>query len=281
MSSRLSYYAFIVLLLPVLAVGQVFGPRKVESSIAIAAIDSNSLRAPSASPDLSSPAVLPRMAPELALQVFHGRSVIQAQQLAGYSAKTVVDAELPATAQKGEYELQRHYSAPHTLEFTAVHYTGDGFIKSNVITRLLQSEVDHVKQDDPSLTAVSDANYKFSYRGSGLLNGRSVHVFNVKPRKKRAGLFKGKIFLDAYTGSLVRVEGSVVKSPSFFVKKIEFVQDYTDVGNFTFPAHIHSDAVARVIGRTIVDIYHRDYKPVTAPVEAAQHVSPGPAVSAQ
>jgi hypothetical protein len=103
-------------------------------------------------------------------------------------------------------------------------------------------------------------------------NGRLVHVFQVKPRKKRVGLFKGKIFLDAYSGSLVRVEGSVVKSPSFFVRKIEFVQDYADVGSFTFPVHIHSDAIARVIGRTIVDIYHRDYQPLTAPVQAAQTV---------
>ncbi len=269
MSSRLSFFAVLILLLSELAGGQVFGSRKVETSVGAVAIDSESLRTTTV-PELSSRPVLPRMAPELALQVFHGRSIIQVQQLAGYSAITDIHAELPSTSQQGDFELQRHFSAPHTLEFTALHYTGDGFVKNNVITRLLQSEVDHVKQDDPALTAVSNANYKFSYRGSGVLNGRSVHVFNVKPRKKRAGLFKGKIFVDAYTGSLVRVEGSVVKSPSFFVKKIEFVQDYTDVGNFTFPTHIHSDAIARVIGRTVVDIYHRDYQPVTAPMQSAR-----------
>jgi hypothetical protein len=278
MISRFSYFAIIVFLLSGLAAGQRLAARHVEASIPITALGSNGLPSTASTPDLSSPTVLPRMAPDLALQVFHGRSVIQAQQLAGYSAVTVIHAELPQTAQQGEYELQRHYAAPHTLEFTALHYSGDGFVKSNVITRLLQSEVDHVKQDDTALTAITNANYKFSYRGSGPQNGRIVHVFQVKPRKKRVGLFKGKIFLDAYTGSLVRVEGSVVKSPSFFVRKIEFVQDYTDVGNFTFPAHIHSDAMARVIGRTIVDIYHRDYQPVTAPVQAAHNA---PTVSAQ
>ncbi len=270
MSSRFSFQAFILLLLSGLAAGQVFSSPKVETLVGAVTVDSESLRPAASAPELSSPAVLPRMAPELALQVLHGRSVIQEQQLAGYSAITDIHAELPATSQKGDFEVQRHFAAPHTLEFTAVHYSGDGFVKSNVITRLLQSEVDHVKQDDPALTAISNANYKFSYRGPRSLNGREVHVFNVKPRKKRVGLFKGKIFVDAYTGSLVRVEGSVVKSPSFFVKKIEFVQDYTDVGNFTFPAHIHSDAIARVIGRTVVDIYHRDYQPVTAPVQSAQ-----------
>src|SRR5204862_2311798 len=106
--------------------------------------------------ELAVPLTLPRMAPELALQVYHGRSVLQAQQLAAYSAVTVIRAELPDTAQQGEFELQRHYEAPRTLQFTALHYTGDGFVKTNVITRLLQSEVDQVKQDDNALTAVNN-----------------------------------------------------------------------------------------------------------------------------
>ena len=221
-------------------------------------------------PDLAAPVLLPRMAPELALQAYQGRAVIQSQQLSSYSATTVVRAELPETAQEGEFEVQRHFEAPRTLQFTALHYSGDGFVKSNIIIRLLQSEVDHVKQDDGSLTAINDKNYKFSYKGTTELNGRLVHTFQVKPRKKRPGLFKGRIYVDAYHGSLVRAEGGVVKSPSFFIKKIEFVQDYADFGNFTFPVHMHSDARARVIGRTVVDIYHRDYQPVAAGVQAAQ-----------
>ena len=230
-------------------------------------------------PDLPAvPVALPRMAPELALQAYQGRSAIQAERLAAYSAVTVIRAELPETAQRGEYELERHFSAPRNLQFTALRYTGDGFVKSTVITRLLQSEVDHVKQDDRNLTAISDANYKFSYKGTTEINGRVAHTYQVKPRKKRVGLFKGRIYLDAYTGSLVRAEGSAVKSPSFFVKKIEFVQDYTDIGDFTFPTHVHSDARARLIGRTVVDIYHRDYQPVTTSLQATRQTpSPLPA----
>ncbi len=211
---------------------------------------------------LMAPAVLPRMAPELAIQVCRGRSVIQAEQLASYSATTVIRAQLPDTSQSGEYEVQRHYLAPRTLEFKGLRFTGDGFVKTNVIARLLQSEVDHVQKDDPALNAISTANYKFSYKGTNQLDGRLVHVYQLKPRQKRAGLFKGRIYVDAYTGSLVRAEGKPVKSPSLFIKKIDFVQDYADIGPFTFPVHIHSEASARIVGRAIVDIYQRDYQPV-------------------
>jgi len=207
-------------------------------------------------------AVLPRMAPELALQVCRGRSVIQAEQLAAYSATTLIRAKLLDTSQYGEYEVQQHYLAPRTLAFKAVRFTGDTFVKTNVITRLLQSEVDHLQKDDPALNAISPANYKFSYKGTNELQGRIVHVYQVKPREKRVGLFKGRIYVDVYTGSLVRAEGRPVKSPSLFIKKVDFVQDYADIGPFTLPVHVHSEATARIVGRAIVDVYQRDYQPV-------------------
>jgi len=206
--------------------------------------------------------VLPRMAPELALQVCRGRSVIQAANLASYSATTLIQAKLPDTAQSGEYEVQQNYLAPRTLTFKAVRFTGDPFVKSNVILRLLQSEVDHVQKDEPESNAISPQNYKFSYKGTSQRDGRLVHIYQLKPRKKRAGLFKGRIYVDAYSGSLVRAEGRPARSPSLFIKKIEFVQDYADIGQFTFPVHVHSEARARIVGRAIVDVYQRDYQPV-------------------
>jgi hypothetical protein len=216
-----------------------------------------------ASVPVVAPAVIPRMAPELALQVYRGRAVIQAAQLASYSATSVIRAQLPDTAQSGEYEVRQHYSAPRTLEFKASRFTGDAFVRTNIIIRLLQSEVDHVQKDDPALNAISPTNYKFSYKGTNQLNGRLVHVYQLKPRQKRAGLFKGRIYVDCYTGSLVRAEGRPVKSPSLFIKKIDFVQDYADIGPFTFPVHIHSEANARLVGRAIVDIDQSDYQPVS------------------
>jgi hypothetical protein len=210
------------------------------------------------------------MAPELALQAYRGRTVLQAANLASYSATTVIRAQLPDTAQSGEFELQTRYSAPRTLAFKAVRFSGDSFVKTSVIVRLLQSEVDHLQKDDPALTAITPANYKFSYKGTNQMQGRLVHVYQLKPRQKRAGLFKGRIYLDAYSGSMVRAEGRLVKSPSFFVKKIEFVQDFADIDAFTFPVHIHSEAQTRVVGRAVVDIYDADYEPVVTRTEAAQ-----------
>lgn len=223
---------------------------------------------------VASSAPLPRMGPELALQVYRNRTSEQAEQLTSYSAETVVRAELPDTQQYGEYELQRQYSAPRKVAFKAIRFTGDNFVKSNVILRLLQAEATHVEKDDPALNALNSANYKFSYKGTTELQGRSVHVYQVKPRHKRAGLFKGRIYLDAYTASMVRAEGKPVKSPSLFVKRVEFVQDYQDIDQFTLPLHIHSEAVARIVGRTIVDINYSDYRLMPDALQARSAPAP-------
>ncbi|HEU5403577.1 MAG TPA: hypothetical protein VFU86_19640 [Terriglobales bacterium] len=209
------------------------------------------------------------MAPELAIQIYEQHCAEQDARLAEYSDQMVVEAELPDTSQKGEYELVRNYSArPRQLSFTTVRYTGDSFVKTNVITRFLQSEVDHVQKTDPASSAINEKNYKITYKGTETLDGHLTHVYQLKPRRKSTSLFKGKIYVDAYTGSLRRAEGTVSKSPSFFIRKIEFVQDFEDINGFTVPVAMRSTTKARIIGRALVSVFHRGYNLRPAPTPA-------------
>lgn len=209
---------------------------------------------------LAIPASRPRMSPDLALKEYEWRLSAQYLELGETADTTTITADLPDAAKHGQYRLKRVYSAPKSLAFKTIGFVGDGFVKSNVIFRLMQSEADHVQKDQPGDTAITAANYKFSFKGTEQVDGRVVHVFAVKPRQKRPGLFKGKVYIDAYTAAMVRAEGRIVKSPSFFIKKIEFVQDYAQVGDYNLISHIHSVADTRLIGKAIVDISHDDYQ---------------------
>ena len=206
------------------------------------------------------PVSRPRMSPDLALKEYEWRLSAQYVELGETADTTTITADLPKAEKHGEYRLKRIYSAPKSLAFKTIGFVGDGFVKTNVIFRLLQSEADHVKKDQPGDTAITSANYKFAYKGTEQLNGRTVHVFAIKPRHKRAGLFKGKVYIDAYTAAMVRAEGRIVKSPSVFIKNIEFVQDYAQIGDFNLISHIHSVADTRLIGEAVVDISHDNYQ---------------------
>jgi len=235
---------------------------------------------PSAAPEYSLVTSVPRLTPDLALTTYERGLQHQATGLGGYTTTSLIDAELPDSAQKAEFELKQHYLAPAALEFSPLRWSGDSFVKTNVIVRLLQSEVDHVHRREQSQTAISSVNYKFSYKGSSLINDVPVYIYEVKPHKKRVGLFKGKIYLDAATGELVRAQGRIVKSPSFFIKKVDFIQDYAHVNGFTLPLHLHSEAQTRIIGKAVIDISNRDYQTEPTPLHAVVEASAASASSA-
>ena len=124
----------------------------------------------------------------------------QGSDLAAYSAATIIRAELPSTAQRGETELERHYAAIHTLEFKPVHFSGDGFVKSNVIARVLQTEVEHVQKGDNALTAITPANYKFSYKGVSQVEGRDVHIYQLEAADQASRTLQGPHFPGRHDG---------------------------------------------------------------------------------
>ncbi len=205
----------------------------------------------------------PLSTPEIVLATFHELREKQEQQLETFTANSVIEAFLPLTSQYAELEVFMQYVAPRTLQFTQRRFSGDPSVKRNVIVRLLQSEVDRVaKQESPKL-AISPCNYSFRYKRNELLDGRYVHVYDIKPRRKLPGLFKGEIYLDSFGGSLRRAKGILVKSPSIFIRRIEFVQDYADFNGFTFPVHLHSTIMTRVLGKVILDVSTQDFSAST------------------
>ena len=195
-----------------------------------------------------------RLPPERALFFYEQRTASQGNSLGSFTASMIIRADLPDTLQQGEFELRVQYIAPHCLQFTPVRFVGDGFVKHNVISRILQSEVQHAAREDRGNTAIDADNYSFNYKRTELLNSEFVHVYAVKPRQKRLLLFKGEIYIDARTGRLRKAKGTMAKSQSFWVRKLEFVQEYADFEDFTLPVHLHSVAKARIVGKVMVDI---------------------------
>lgn len=197
---------------------------------------------------------------EQALRTYQERALRQLTTLAGYSDKTTIDAEIPAMAGKGHFSSKREFGAPQSLDYTATNFVGDNFVKTNVIYRLLRSDVERVEKNTASKVAILESNYKFSYKGIRHLNGRPLYAFALKPRRKSSGLFKGNIFIDPQSGRIVQAMGRLSKSPSWWIKRVDFIQDYRDCGEFTMPVQIRSVTEARIVGRVLVNIQHSDYE---------------------
>lgn len=178
----------------------------------------------------------------------------QAQQsaLRGGTEEVDIDAAVPKYKKQGKLHALRSISKLGKITYHALGFSGDNVVKTEVIANYLKAEVESAKgHSDASITP---ENYKFKYKGTQDLNGRQVYVLHLTPRHKKVGLFKGELWLDAETYMPVREEGSFVKSPSFMLKKMQFVRDYEMENGVSLPQRTESHVQTRFFGKVELNI---------------------------
>ena len=174
---------------------------------------------------------------------------IQQAALRGAQMNVAIDAKLPRLEKQGKLIALRTISKIGKIGYKILGFQGDDTIKQEVIARFIQAEVEQTRSED---VAVTPANYKFRHKGTierNGSNGQRIEMFSITPKKKRVGLFKGDLWLDAKTGMPVRESGVFVKTPSVFLKKVEFVQEYEMRDGIAIPKHLASTADVRLVGR--------------------------------
>jgi len=198
----------------------------------------------------------------------------QQDTLRGVEMQVDIDAKLPKLEKQGRFRALRRISRLGLITYKALGFSGDSTVKNEVITRYLSAES---QARDTGAVAIAPANYKFKYKGVADREGREVAIFQITPRKKVVGLFKGELWLDRATGMPVRESGTFVKNPSVFLKKIEFVRDYEIHDGVAFPKHIESTVDTRLVGRAELSI---DFSNFSRPeIAEADETAPSGAVA--
>ncbi len=178
----------------------------------------------------------------------------QTQQTAlrGGTEEVDIDAAVPKFKKQGKLHALRNISKVGKITYHALGFSGDGIVKTEVIANYLKAEVEAAQGQ--SNLSITPQNYKFKYKGMQELNGRQVYVLHLNPREKKVGLFKGELWLDAETYMPVREQGSFVKSPSFMLKKMQFVRDYELQNGVSVPQRTESQVETRFFGPVQLNI---------------------------
>jgi hypothetical protein len=135
-----------------------------------------------------------------------------------------IEASLPGLGKEASMLAVRQTGASERSEYSEIKLNGDSTVRRQVIARYLAAE-DEAEGLPYSSVAVTPANYKFRYVRSLETNGTTVYVFQITPKKKRAGLIRGQIWIDPETGIAVHQVGRFVKRPSIFIRGIEVARD--------------------------------------------------------
>jgi hypothetical protein len=179
--------------------------------------------------------------------------------LRGASMDVDIDASVPKLKQHGKLRALRKISKVGQITYRVLGFQGDNTVKNQVIGRYLQAE--QQSQGDVSL-AVIPANYKFKYKGQKTTpDGKQVYEFQVSPRKKKVGLFKGEIELDAATYLPIFEKGRFVKNPSIFFKKVDFERTFDIKNGVAVPQKMCSTIDARLIGKVELNIDYSNFTP--------------------
>jgi hypothetical protein len=184
-------------------------------------------------------------------------SATKSNDISGIRMDAEVEASLPKLKKFGTLSALRTITKVGRITWDRLRFSGDNTIKKEVIARIIQSEQEGM--EDPNKIAINPANYKFKYKGLEQKNGARVHVFQVNPRKKSVGLFKGEVWVDPGTYLALRESGELVKSPSIFLKKVQFVREYEIVDGRAIPKHVESKINTRVWGTAEVSINYRNF----------------------
>ncbi len=190
-------------------------------------------------------------------------SKIQQEALRGVQMDVDIDAQLPKLKQRGKLKVLRMVSKVGQITYHKLgEFVGDPTVKNEVIERYLAAEQEGRENGSIGITR---ANYKFKLKSRITQKDQStqadqkIYVFELSPKKKKVGLFKGELWVDAATGMPIHEAGQLVKNPSIFLKKVAFVRDYEIQDGISVPVHIESTVDTHLVGTAELSINFSNY----------------------
>ena len=173
-----------------------------------------------------------------------------------------MEGRIPKLKKEGKMSAMRRISSLGKITYQGIRFWGDNTVKKEVMARYMTAEVEATEPAEVKESqniGISPQNYEFKYKGLNDRNNVRVHIFELKPRHKRVGLFKGELWLDPETCLPVRETGRLVKNPSVFIKKMEFTRDYEIRDGVSYLKRMETKTETRIVGRAELNIEYANF----------------------
>jgi hypothetical protein len=161
------------------------------------------------------------------------------------SYRAVRRLEAQNGSRKGWIEAITEYSPGTGFRYEITAEGGSGYIRSKVLRAVLDGEREVIAQGETKRSSLDRSNYRF--QGNGIDNDGLANVL-LSPRRKERVLVSGMMALNADDGALVRLQGRLAKSPSFWVKNVDIVRTYERIDGNVVPVALETKAQVRFLG---------------------------------
>jgi Outer membrane lipoprotein-sorting protein len=135
---------------------------------------------------------------------------------------------------------------PATKDFTITQKKGSSRGEA-VVRRILESErKDTASGQAPG--AVTHENYDFTFIGEQRLDGNDCYLLGLKPKRKEKNVLIGRAWVDKNSYLVRRVQGDMVKMPSWWVKAAQVTLEFGDVNGMWLQMRTKATADVRIFG---------------------------------
>jgi hypothetical protein len=173
--------------------------------------------------------------------------------------------------QTSEVLAEVDFQPPHNKSYSIQQWSGSRH-GENVVRHILDHEVEGQAKEYRS-TAINHENYEFTYLGESLAAGRPCFLLGLTPKRKDKGLVSGRAWVDKYSFLIRQIEGELIKSPSFWVKKVHITMDFGNVRGTWLQTAVEAVADIRIFGTHVLKSELIDYRTNAVVAERAAPLS--------
>ena len=147
----------------------------------------------------------------------------------------------------GWLEAWTEYRPGRGFTYEVVREGGSEYIRNKVLRGMLENEQKLIATGKRLRASFESKNYLFE--DAGITEGGLQRIL-LKPAKKSDGLVDGSVLLDAESGLVTRIQGRLVKSPSFWLRDVDVSWKFAHVGDHVVPVEMTSTGRVRMFGRS-------------------------------
>lgn len=137
------------------------------------------------------------------------------------------------------------------FEYQVLDEGGSGLIRGKVFLAALNAEREARQPAQAARGALTPTNYEFT---AGGVTDEGLTRIGIRPRRSDTLLLQGSIFVTSDEADLVRIEGVLVKRPSFWTRKVEVVRQYARIAGARVPVAMQSTADVLLAGRSTFEM---------------------------
>jgi hypothetical protein len=161
-----------------------------------------------------------------------------------------------------EMTVKTEYKQETGKSYTILSKSGSEFLQNHVLGTLLDHEKEINLPGNRERSWFTSANYEMKLKSGAVerIDERDCLALAIMPKQKAPNLIEGTLWVDAKSGSIVRLEGTATQSPSILTGPAHVMRHYADMNGYSMATNARAVSDSFFLGRTIVTIDYRDYQ---------------------